>query len=289
MDAATRDTPRPPEVPRKRRLGRELVVELVFGPLADRLALALLPLRVPPPALVLANGVAGLAAALVLGQGALVAAALLLQLKTVLDNADGRLARVSGRVTLLGRYLDTELDLAVNVVLFAVLGRVAGEPWLALAAFCALTLVLSVNFNFAELTTEARGGRRPPPEPSGGRLEHALERIYAWVFGPQDRLIRAISERRLERILRAERDLARRTEATLAYYDRLAATLLANLGLSTQFVVLGACLAVGAPELYLCLVLASAVLPLPLQLRRERLARRVLSRPYDAAPLSVSR
>ena len=33
---------------------------------------------------------------------------LLLQLKTLLDNADGQLARVTGRVTLVGRYLDTD-------------------------------------------------------------------------------------------------------------------------------------------------------------------------------------
>ena len=150
-----------------------------FGPLADRLALALRPLRVPPTVLVLANGVAGLAAVLALLEGAYIAAALLLQLKTLLDNADGRLARVSGRVTLIGRYLDTEVDLAVNVVLFAALGHATGEPWLALAAFVALTFVLSVNFNLAELTAAARGVAKPPPAPTGGRLERTLERLYA--------------------------------------------------------------------------------------------------------------
>ena len=281
-------TPSSP-VPRKRRLGRELVVESFFGPLADRLALVLRPLGVPPVAVVLANGVAGLAAALGLLEGAYVAAAVLLQAKTLLDNADGRLARVSGRVTLTGRYLDTEVDLAVNVALFAALGWVTGAPWLALAAFCALTLVLSVNFNLGELTAAAHGEAKPPPAPTGGRLERTLERIYAWVFGPQDRLIRSISARRLERTLGAEPEPARRREATLAYYDRLAATLLANLGLSTQFVVLGACLVAQAPALYLWFVLVSTLLLLPLQAYRERRARRVLSRPYDAAPVSVSR
>ena len=51
----------------------------------------------------------------------------LLQLKTVLDNADGQLARASGRVTLTGRYLDTEADLVVNAALFAALGYVTGQ------------------------------------------------------------------------------------------------------------------------------------------------------------------
>jgi hypothetical protein len=62
----------------------------------------------------------------------------------------------------------------------------------------------------------------------------------------------------------------------LAYHDRGPLAVLANLGLSTQLVVLGACLVLGAPLVYLWLALAQAlVLPL-LQLRRERLATRVL-------------
>jgi archaetidylinositol phosphate synthase len=272
------------QVPRKRRLGRELVVERFFGPVADRLALALRPLRVPPTTLVLANGLAGLAAVLALLEGAYVAGALLLQLKTLLDNADGRLARVSGRVTLTGRYLDTEVDLAVNVVLFAALAHVTGEPWLALAAFCALTLVLSVNFNLAELTAAAHGRAKPPPAPTGGRLERALERLYAWVLGPQDRLIRTFSERRLERILARDHDPARRRSTTLAYYDRASATVLANLGLSTQLVALGTCLVAGVPELYLWAVVASVLLPVLLQLRREQVARRALEGEAGLAP-----
>jgi hypothetical protein len=64
----------------------------------------------------------------------------------------------------------------------------------------------------------------------------------------------------------------------LAYHDRLTVTVLANFGLSTQLAVLGLCLVLGAPVVYLWLTLGSlAVLPL-LQLRRERLARHELAR-----------
>ena len=55
-------------------------------------------------------------------RGHLVAAALLVQLKTLLDNADGQLARLTGRVTAFGRYLDSECDLLVNAALFAAVG-----------------------------------------------------------------------------------------------------------------------------------------------------------------------
>ena len=51
-------------------------------------------------------------------------AAVLLQVKTVLDGADGQLARALDRVTVLGRYLDSESDLLVDAALFAALGSV---------------------------------------------------------------------------------------------------------------------------------------------------------------------
>ena len=96
---------------RKARIAQERLCELVFRPLADVVAAALLPLRVPPPLVAAAAGATGIAAALELARGHLIAAALVVQLKTVLDNADGQLARLSGRVTVFGRYLDSELDL----------------------------------------------------------------------------------------------------------------------------------------------------------------------------------
>ena len=47
----------------------------------------------------------------------------------------------------------------------------------------------------------------------------------------------------------------------------------ANYGFSTQFLVLGVCLAAGRPELYLWIVVACGLSLVPLELRRERLAR----------------
>ena len=111
-------------------------------------------------------------------------AAVLVQVKTVLDNADGQLARVTGRVTLAGRYLDTEADLVVNAALVAALGHATGQPWLALAGFLALTLVLAADYNLSELYREVRGVAQSPPASSGGRLENLLQAIYRIVFAP---------------------------------------------------------------------------------------------------------
>jgi archaetidylinositol phosphate synthase len=271
-------SPDPLEHAEKDRPARELVVAGFFGPLAGLLVRALVPLRVPPPAVVLANAAAGLAAAAALGRGGLALAAVLLQLKTLLDNADGLLARASGRVTLLGRYLDTEADLVVNAALFVALGSATDEPWLATAAFCAATVLLSVDFNLSELHREAHGRAADAPTRSRSVVERALESVYRAVFAPQDSILRAASGRRLERALDGESDPDCRRRATLAYHDRLTLAVLANMGLSTQLAVLGACLVAGAPAAYLWFVVACALtLPL-LQLRRERLTRQTLRR-----------
>ncbi len=206
---------RPVAASDKDRPARELVVAAFYGPLAHRLARLLLPLRVPPPAVVLVACVTGLAAVAALALSSFVVAALLLQVKTLLDNADGRLARLSGRVSLLGRYLDTESDTALNLVLFATLGAVTGRPWLALSAFCVLTLVLSVDFNLAHLYREVRGGELDVVPASGGRVERTLERVYRTLFATQDRAIRAFSSWRFRRALKGSRGPAETRAAAL--------------------------------------------------------------------------
>jgi phosphatidylglycerophosphate synthase len=262
----------------KRRPGRELACEYAFRPLAHLVVLALLPLRCPPPAVVLIQGAVGLGAAALLFAGRLTEAAVLLLAKTVLDNADGQLARASGRVSEIGRYLDTECDALANVALFAALGSVTGEPWLALAAFAVLTIVLSADFNLEYLYRRERGDEPRPP--SRGSADHprvlaALEHVYAILFSPQDRAIRGFDERRLAGALAGVEDAGLRHRARLAYHDEGTLAVLANFGLSTQLAALAVSLLAGAPVVYLWLVLACGLsLPL-LQWRRERRARHV--------------
>jgi archaetidylinositol phosphate synthase len=283
VSVSTENIPAQPVRSREpRRAGRELLLEALFQPPANRLAAVLARVGVAPPAIVLANAATGLVAAVLLARGELVVAALLLQLKTLLDNADGQLARLSGRVTLVGRYLDTEADLVVNAAIFAALGYVTGEPMLAAASFVALTLVLAMDFNATELYREARGLTSPLPEATGGRTERALACAYELVFAHLDRLILGVSAHRLERIAGAHADPRRVQDARLAYVDRLTVTVLANLGLTTQLFVLGVCLVVGRPELYLGLVLACLAVLGVLHARAEARARAALNTPRAA-------
>ena len=173
MTASTEDAPSTSAD--ARRAGRELVLELVFRPLSNALVPVLRRLGVSPPAVVLANAATGLAAAVVLARGELVAAAVLLQVKTLLDNTDGQLARATGRVTLAGRYLDTIADLVVNAAVFVALGYVTGRPVLALVGFVALTLVLAADFNATELYRQAHGEPTEEPPATGARAERVLD------------------------------------------------------------------------------------------------------------------
>jgi archaetidylinositol phosphate synthase len=241
---------------RKPLRGSELVCERIFRPLAHPLVLVLAWLWVSPPLVVGAAFAAGLAAAVELGRGSLLAAALLVQLKTMLDNADGQLARLTGRTTAFGRYLDSEADLFVNAALFAALGWTAGQPALALAGFIALTSVFSLNFNAERL---GRGAAAEPAEQEG-RATAFLRGVYGIVYGPQDRI--------------AESLVARRPALTTTRW----VSLLANLGMSTQLAVFGLLMALGHPLVFAWIALAEvavmalALLPRHLPRRHEELA-----------------
>jgi len=250
---------------KQRAAPAELLCERAFRPLAHLVVLALLPLRVPPPAVVLASAATGLAAAVELAREQWIVAAVLLQLKTVLDNADGQLARAAGKESVLGRYLDSESDLLVNAALFAALGSVTDSPWLALVSFLSLTLVLGVDFNLERLYRRELGDPREA-RPHATGLAGVLARVYDGVYAPQDRLVERFVEWRLRR-------LGAGPEQRLAYHDRATLAVLANFGLSTQLAVLGICLAVEAPSAYLWIAIGCGVALVPLELRRERLAR----------------
>ncbi len=229
--------------------------EWVFRPLAHPLVLLFARLRVPPTGVVVAAGAAGIAGAVELGRGSLLGAALLVQLKTLLDNADGQLARLTGRISAFGRYLDSEVDLLVNAALFAALAWTTAQPAVTLAGFFALTSVLSLNFNAERLS------RAAVAEPEAhGRATSLLRRVYGLLYAPQDRLAEAVVSRRP--VLKSP----------------VAVSVLANLGMSTQLAAFGLLIAVGHPLAFAWVALAQvaaialALLPRRAPSRQEEIA-----------------
>jgi len=251
---------------RKPKVASELLCERLFRPLAHTVVLALLPLRVPPPIVAASAGATGIASAVELAQGRLVLAALLVQLKTVLDNADGQLARFSGRVTTLGRYLDSELDLFVNAALFAAVGWYTGQPVVAALGFGTLTTVLNVNFNAERLYRAERGDEAIALPEATGRADGLLRDLYLLLYTPQDRLVERFVARRLR---------TASPQARLAYHDPATMAVLANLGMSTQLFVFGLCVAAGRPALFASIAIAEIAVVAVLALRRELLIRTV--------------
>lgn len=255
---------------------------LLLRPVTDALIAVLARRGVHPHAVVLTHAALGVLAAALIVFGAsseasgvraawLVAAAALL-LKAVLDNVDGGLARVTGRVTPLGRFLDTGMDLIVTTALYAALASVAGAG-LAVAGWVAQMAILSLDHNMERLY-------RLPRTPASDRAQEgevgctapgwayrAFEAAYRYVLAPQDRWIE-----------RADRAAFRWAEGTsfdaapldrrLAWSDLYATATLAELGLTTQLSSLALLLAVGRPAVFPWLVLAMAAWALATQAAR---------------------
>lgn len=251
----------------KPRASRELLL-VVIQPISDAIVAVLARTRIDPQQVVLAHTVIGFVAAWLLsgsGRTALLLAALLLQLKSLLDNVDGGLARSTGRVTQMGRYLDTIMDLAVNVALFWALTK-HGSTAAAWGALLVLTAVLSVNFNAQRRHAEERAagaalelpsatvsGKEQPPAGAPAPLLGLFLTIYALILGPQDSAYRWLDEK-----LFALASGVPWSSAPLAarrrWADLFSAAAFVNLGLSTQLLLLGLCAALGMPYLYVVLV-----------------------------------
>ena len=249
---------------RKTKVAREVICERVYRPLAHVVVIVLLPLRVPPPFVAATAGATGMAAAVQLAQGRLLLAAILIQAKTILDNADGQLARLSGRITAFGRYLDSELDLFVNAALFVGVVALTGRTALAVAGFLALTTVLSVNYNSERLYRVERGDIATSMPETTGCAANVLRRFYGVLYAPQDRLVERFVAHRLRNAGPQER---------AAYHDRATLSVLANLGMSTQLLAFGTCIALGRPAFFSWIALAELALVVLLALRRDLVLR----------------
>lgn len=248
---------------RKARPGTEWLCESVFRPLAHQVVRPLAKRQVNPAHVVLFHTALGLYAAYLIKQGKRLTPALLLQIKTILDNADGQLARATGQTTETGRYLDTEMDLVVNIALNTAISGRWGIPLTVLQS-----LILTVDYLWEKDYRSARGEVFREAAAQAGdnpQILGALKAIYDTYFTPQERLLGRIFEQRLQQHTSDPTNQERR-----AYTPRLNNHITANLGLSTQLALLGACVLAGKPKLYIRSLPAQALILVGLQLWREK-------------------
>lgn len=244
----------------KSRPAPEILNALLFRPLGFIVARSLVATPVRPIHLVLLHTLLGSLAAVAIACRYDRLAAVLLQSVTVLDNADGQLARLTRQETELGRYADTELDALTNAALLAALAYRAKRWAEAVAAFLVLTFLLSWDFNVEYLYRSVRGERfRPDVRDPDGRWVAIGRAAYRALFSPQDAVIRRL-ERWLYRVLtqRTEDDLV----AARVWWNRGVVFMGANLGLTTQYVWLGLMLLSRRPERYLRIALLQGLVPL---------------------------
>lgn len=252
----------------KARPAREWAAESLFRPLAEYLVPPLARRRVNPQHVVLTHTALGVLAGVLLRRGHRVTPALLLQLKTLLDNLDGQLARATEQTTETGRYLDSEMDVVVNA---AVLTGLAGRWGLPLTLL--QSLILTVDYLWERDHRTARGEVFREPPARGGddaRVLAALKLIYALYFTPQERLLAALFEQRLRAVTGSTPTPADRRAYTPRAINRVAV----NLGLSTQLLALGSCLLWGQPRVYLWSLPAQALLLAGVQVWREEQVRK---------------
>lgn len=183
--------------------------------------------RVPPEGVTLVALVVGLAAALLAARGQHRAALGCWLLNRLLDGFDGALARVHGRQSDWGGYLDIMCDFLVYAAVPIGLAVAAGDQATTLAA---LALVASCYVNAASwmylaavlerrgVGTEARGERTTVTMPAGLVAGTETVLFYAafllfpgrlrWLFGAMTALVAATVVQRLRwarRALRARR------------------------------------------------------------------------------------
>lgn len=215
-------------------------------PAARGLVRWLLPTPITPIHLTLAFTLVGGCAAFLLALNrALPLAGLLLLLKSLLDAADGSLARARGRPSRVGRFLDSVCDFGVMALVFAglALGRGGGAlvfGW-AFVALMSATLqgsvfsYYSVRYraeNSGDTTSqidEAEANGYAWDNPQALQILHRLYRlIYAW----QDKLMDKIDRW----LIPMARPLRR---------EFMTATTV--LGLGTQLLIIAVCLIAGRP------------------------------------------
>jgi archaetidylinositol phosphate synthase len=254
----------------KRRPAEEITSHYFYRPLAHyAVVVPLMHTNIKPTTVVCTHTLIGLLAAFLITRGIYVPAALLIQIKCVLDNADGQLARATGQTSEIGRYLDTETDFFVNLTLFAALGQQVGSVALGLLAFLGVTFIMTIEFLWERKYQQVRQpvvvAQAAPGLVDDGWFLKFLRALYQVIFVPQERLLGWLDERRYRSLLRQPDH----EQLRQAYWSKLSVGFIVQCGESTQVALMGIGLWLGRPGLCLGWIALQWVALAWVQLRRE--------------------
>ncbi|HEY4618413.1 MAG TPA: CDP-alcohol phosphatidyltransferase family protein [Flavobacterium sp.] len=160
--------------------------------------------RFTPIHVTLLFGICGLVAVYFILQNRYYLAAGFIILKSIIDAADGELARVKNTPSYTGRYLDSVFDIVLNFVILTAICYVSKSPfWVMLFAFFCIQLQGTLyNYYYVILRNKSVGGDRTSkifedktPKALPGESQKSvdiLHLIYTIVYGGFDKIIHAL-------------------------------------------------------------------------------------------------
>ncbi|WP_297792034.1 CDP-alcohol phosphatidyltransferase family protein [uncultured Eudoraea sp.] len=128
------------------------------------------------------------------------AAAFFLVLKSILDAADGELARIKNQPSYTGRYLDSISDIVLNLLIMVAIWYVTeGSIWYTILAFIGLQLQGTLyNYYYVILRNKHNGDttsrifEHNPPKAMNGEKQQTVNflfKLYSIFYGLFDRII----------------------------------------------------------------------------------------------------
>jgi len=173
-------------------------------PLSDQIAKTLQNTWVTAIHLTLLFGAVGLLAFYSILGGHFKTALLLLILKSIIDGADGALARLNNQPSFTGRYLDSVFDILLNLILLGGVWYISGIHWLWWAgAFFSMQLQGTLyNYYYVILRNRLSGGDNTSkvfeykvPEALPGESQYSVNIMYYCYqicYGLFDRIVHAL-------------------------------------------------------------------------------------------------
>ena len=175
-------------------------------PLAKLLVNQLKFTRVTPIHVTLLFGICGLIAIYFILKGWYFFAGIFLVLKSIIDAADGELARVKNTPSYTGRYLDSIFDILLNFLFLMAICYVSNTTFLnTLLAFIGIQLQGTLyNYYYVILRNKSAGGdatskifEYKSPRAFSGESQHSVNflfAIYSFLYGGFDKIIHFLDQ-----------------------------------------------------------------------------------------------
>lgn len=173
-------------------------------PIAKLFANKLKNTRFTPIHVTLLFGVSGLIAIYCILQNQYLLASFFIILKSIIDAADGELARIKNTPSYTGRYLDSVFDIALNFLFLMTIFYVSKTSfWMTLIAFFCIQLQGTLyNYYYVILRNKSVGGDKTSkifeyksPRALPGESQKSVDvlfKIYTIVYGVFDKIIHVL-------------------------------------------------------------------------------------------------